>query len=91
MVASNEPTAAGASARAVLDHAGSAIGPACPSVVVAVAPVKLALPKLAKGSVWQPLSSHADGASTIQSAAVTSSCLGRSCLAKWVPRVRLAR
>ena len=46
----------------------------------------------ASGSAWQPpLSPHADGASTIHSAELTSTCATCSWVANEVPRVRLAR
>src|SRR5919204_904867 len=76
---------------AVAAHAGSTIAPRSPAVVVTFAPAKLAVRKLASGSGLQRVASHFEGASTIHSAAVTSTRFAVSCLAKTAPVVRSAR
>ena len=49
------------------------------------------MPKSASGRAWQPpLSPHAEGASTIHSAELTSTCAAVSRFVNDVPRVRLA-
>ena len=76
---------------ATADHAGSEIVPVWPVALVALTLAKLVVPKSASGSARQPpLSPHADGASTIHSAELTSTCATSSCLENDVPRVRSA-
>ena len=76
---------------ATADHAGSVIVPVCPVALVVPAFAKLVVPKSASGSARQPpLSTHADGASTIHSAELTSTWSTRSCLENEVPCVRSA-
>ena len=76
---------------ATADHAGSEMVPVWPVALVALTLPKLVVPKSASGSARQPpLSPHADGASTIHSAELTSTCATSSCLENDVPRVRSA-
>ena len=76
---------------ATADHAGSEMVPEWPVALRALTLAKLVSLKSASGSDRQPpLSPHADGASTIHSAALTSTRSARSCVANEVPRVRLA-
>ena len=76
---------------ATADHAGSVIVPVWPVALVVLTLAKLVVPKSASGSARQPpLSPHADGASTIHSAELTSTRATSSCLENDVPRVRSA-
>ena len=76
---------------ATADHAGSEMVPVWPVALVALTLPKLVVPKSASGSARQPpLSPHADGASTIHSAELTSTRATSSCLENVVPRVRSA-
>ena len=77
---------------ATFDHAGSEIVPVWPVALVASTSAKVVVRTSARGSAWQPpLSPQADGASTIHSAELTSTCATCSCVANDVPRVRSAR
>jgi hypothetical protein len=76
---------------ATADQAGSVMVPVCPVSLVAFAAAKLVVPKFASGRARQkPLAPHADGASTIHSAELTSTRATSSRLVNEVPRVRSA-
>ena len=91
-VVKRRPRARVESVIATADHAGSEIVPVWPVLHVALTLAKLVVPKFASGSARQlPLSPHADGASTIHSAELTSTYATSSRLVNEVPRVRSAR